>query len=72
MRAVAQEFYVSQPLVSTIFHEVCDAIISEMKESMFPIPTRASWKKSEAIFRQKWGFERAIAALDGKHFACTV
>ena len=72
MSAVAQEFYVPQPLVSTIFHEVCDNIIGEMKAPMFSTPTRASWKKSESIFRQKWGFEHAIASLDGKHFACTV
>jgi hypothetical protein len=70
--AVANEFYVSQQFVSNIVNEVSSAIIAELKEAMFPVPTRETWQRSAKIFGEKWGFERAIGALDGKHFACKV
>ena len=48
--------------------KVATAIIDELKEEVFKIPTTAQeWKAVAEDFFTKWQVPHAIGALDGKH-----
>jgi len=55
--------------VQGIVLEVCDAIISKMKNECIPCPKKEDWVKISNDFWEIWNFPNCIGALDGKHVA---
>ncbi|XP_046386856.1 putative nuclease HARBI1 [Ischnura elegans] len=60
---------ISPQLLSRIIPETCEAIYNSLKEYR-KLPTcEEEWKEVEKDFRQRWNFDHAVGAVDGKHIA---
>lgn len=53
--------------MQSIVLEVCNAIISNLKEECMPTPKEDDWKTISNEFWEIWNFPNCIGALDGKH-----
>ena len=54
--------------ISKMVPEVCQAIIDEYAAEVMPVPqTKEDWKVISDQFAQRWNFQHALGALDGKH-----
>ena len=53
--------------VAQIVRETCDAIWDVLKDTLMPVPDRASWLRISRRFEERWNFPHCIGALDGKH-----
>ncbi|RCN32423.1 transposase, IS4 family [Ancylostoma caninum] len=67
---MALELSAGTSTVMETVYEVCKAIIDEYFYETFPLPTGSTWAQSAREFQALWGYPRAVAALDGKHFEC--
>ncbi|XP_060877917.1 putative nuclease HARBI1 [Metopolophium dirhodum] len=60
-------FKVSKQSISEIVPEVCEALISGLK-NYIKMPTETNeWLKISADYEEKWNFPHCLGALDGKH-----
>ncbi|VDL82464.1 unnamed protein product [Nippostrongylus brasiliensis] len=64
------EFAIGHSTACTIAHEVAHAIVDELHDLAFPIPTPSTWRNAVEQFRTQWDYPAAMGALDGKHIAC--
>ncbi|KAL4126057.1 hypothetical protein QTP88_010288 [Uroleucon formosanum] len=60
-------FRLGHSTVQSIVLEVCEAIISNMKEETIPTPKKEDWERISNEFWEIWNFPNCIGALDGKH-----
>ncbi|XP_043216296.1 protein ALP1-like [Amphibalanus amphitrite] len=65
--ALAPCYRLGEKTVRAIVYDTCAAIIAILGPEVLPAPTRATWERSEEIFRTQWNFPNCVAALDGKH-----
>jgi hypothetical protein len=67
-RALEDSFRVSYSTISRIVPEVCDAIWSVLSPEYMKCPSSpGEWKKKADTFGERWNYNRALGAIDGKH-----
>lgn len=63
-------FRISQPSISQIIPETCDAIYQSLKDRHLKFPSsEQEWKKISDDFLNRWNFPNCLGAIDGKHVA---
>jgi hypothetical protein len=72
LRKLAQEFLIGRQTVKQIVDEISVTIIKKMSAEQLPRPSRQTWTDNADKFLTSFRFPNAVAALDGKHFACMV
>nr|CAI5853248.1 unnamed protein product [Callosobruchus analis] len=60
-------FKFSPQVVSRYIFDVCDALISVLKDQIKMPRTSNEWKKIATEFENKWNFHHCLGAIDGKH-----
>ncbi|XP_043217774.1 protein ALP1-like [Amphibalanus amphitrite] len=65
--ALAPTYRLGEKTVRAIVYDTCAAIITAVGPEVLASPTRHTWERSEATFRDRWNFPNCVAALDGKH-----
>ena len=65
--ALAPTYRLGEKTVRAIVYDTCAAIIAVVGPEVLAAPTRNTWERSEATFRERWNFPNCVAALDGKH-----
>ncbi|KAL4089516.1 hypothetical protein QTP88_024537 [Uroleucon formosanum] len=66
-QTISFSFRLGHSNVQSIVLEVCEAIISNMKEETMPTPKKEDWERISNEFWEIWNFPNCIGALDGKH-----
>lgn len=66
-QTIAFSFRLGHSTVQGIVLEVCNAIISKMKDECIPLPKKEDWVQISNEFWEIWNFPNCIGALDGKH-----
>lgn len=66
-QTISFSFRLGHSTVQSIVLEVCEAIISNMKEETMPTPKKEDWERIANEFWEIWNFPNCIGALDGKH-----
>ncbi|WKY15690.1 hypothetical protein Q1695_000855 [Nippostrongylus brasiliensis] len=64
------EFAIGRSTACPIAREVAHAIVDELHDLAFPIPTLSTWRNAEEQFCTQWDYPAAMGALDGKQIAC--
>jgi len=66
-------FRIGQSTISGIIKEVCQAIITVLKEEHLKFPSsEMEWQEVARNFGTLWQFENCIGAIDGKHVVIEV
>ncbi|XP_043220149.1 uncharacterized protein LOC122380772 [Amphibalanus amphitrite] len=65
--AMAPTCRLGERTVRAIVWDTCAAIVAVLGPEVLPAPTEATWRRSEAAFKQLWDFPNCVAAIDGKH-----
>lgn len=61
-------FRIGQSTISGIIKEVCEAIITVLKDEYLKCPSsEMEWQVVAQKFGELWHFENCIGAIDGKH-----
>ncbi|XP_046145946.1 uncharacterized protein LOC123989267 [Osmia bicornis bicornis] len=60
-------FKISKQLISKIVPEVCEALISTLKNFVKIPATEEEWEEISHGFNARWNFPHCIGAMDGKH-----
>lgn len=60
-------FRISKSAISKIIPEVCQALISSLRDYVQVPQTHQEWLSVAQEFHDKWGFPHCIGAIDGKH-----
>lgn len=66
-QTISFSYRLGHSTVQTIVLEVCNAIISNLKEECMPMPNEDDWKTISNEFWEVWNFPNCIGAFDGKH-----
>jgi len=66
-QAIFFSYRLGHSTVQSIVLEVCNAIISNLKEECMPTLKEDVWKIISIEFWEIWNFSNCIGALDGKH-----
>lgn len=67
MTNLQYQFRISQPSISVIIRQVCDAIWKHVKPITFPDFTETFWLKTATEFYERTNFPHCLGAIDGKH-----
>lgn len=65
--SLSDNFRMGESTIRTIIYSTCKVIYQILQPIVMPTPDEFLWMSSEIIFREKWNFSNAVAALDGKH-----
>ncbi|CAH2016057.1 unnamed protein product [Acanthoscelides obtectus] len=60
-------FRISKQVISKMVPEVCEAIISSLKQHIKRPTSEADWKAISQEFQCRWNFPHYIGSIDGKH-----